>query len=184
MKGTLQGWGLTLGMIVFATSLAPTVRGGCGNEIESLRPYQFVQATSHSASFRLVSDDDRPSIVGMWSVKLTVGGNLIDFGYSVWHSDGTEFLNSGGRAPATQNFCLGVWKQTGPFTYKLNHLALSYDLSGNLNAHVNIRENITLGHDGNTFSGTFTIDVYDPNTGTTLLQHVAGDITGSRVTVN
>jgi hypothetical protein len=48
-------------------------------------------------------------------------------GFSQWHSDGTEILNSS-RPPATSNFCLGVWEKTGPFAYKLNHFALSSDL--------------------------------------------------------
>jgi hypothetical protein len=122
------------------------------------------------------------SIVGMWAVKFVSGGKQIDFGYSVWHSDGTEFLNSGGRAPATQNYCLGVWTQTGAQTYRLNHLALSYDTSGNLNGRAQIRENVRLASDGLSFSGPFTIDVFDPKTGTTRLQHVAGTITGKRVT--
>src|SRR5580704_2977875 len=37
----------------------------------------------------------------------TVFGDL-QFGYAQFHSDGTEFYNSGGFAPATQNYCLGV----------------------------------------------------------------------------
>src|SRR3569833_3691939 len=93
-------------------------------------------------------------------------------------------MNSGGRAPATENFCLGVWEQTGPFSYKLNHFALSYDAgTGALNARVNIREEVVVDQKGSAFSGPFTIDVLDPNSGA-LLQHVAGRIVGRRVTVN
>jgi hypothetical protein len=123
------------------------------------------------------------SIVGMWSVSFFAGGDMIDFGYQVWHGDGTEFTNSGGRAPSTQNFCLGVWAQTGAFTYKLNHFALSYDPSGNFNARVNIKEDVVVDPKGNSFAGPFTIDVYDPKSGA-LLQHVGGRIVGQRVTVN
>ena len=53
------------------------------------------------------------SIVGMWSFNMTPTAGPGDFGYQQWHSDGTELMNSGGRAPATQNFCMGVWRQTG-----------------------------------------------------------------------
>jgi hypothetical protein len=123
------------------------------------------------------------SIVGMWSVQFFVGTQMIDFGYAQWHSDGTEIMNSGGRAPVTQNFCLGVWAQTGHAKYKLNHWALSYDTSGRLNARVNIREEVTVEDDGQMYSGPFTIDVYDPTNGTNL-QHVAGRVTGKRMTVN
>jgi len=72
-------------------------------------------------------------IVGMWKItELSMGntthvppipdGTQIDFGYAQWHSDGTEFYNSGGFAPATQNYCLGVWLQTGNCRYQVNHL--------------------------------------------------------------
>ena len=52
-------------------------------------------------------------------------------------------MNSGGRSPATQNFCLGVWARTGFASYQLNHFALSYDLTtGVLNGKVQIQETI------------------------------------------
>ena len=69
-------------------------------------------------------------MVGMWAIKFVSQGARTDFGYTVWHSDGTEFLNSGGRAPATQNYCAGVWKQTGWYSHKLKHYALGYDPPG------------------------------------------------------
>jgi hypothetical protein len=130
--------------------------------------------------------DGGNSIVGLWKVSFTAtdGSGYTDFGYSQWHGDGTELLNSGSHAPATQNYCLGVWQQTGDRTYKLNHFALSYDFtSGVLNGKVNIREQVTLGPHGNRYSGTFTIDVYDP-TGTTVVNHVTGNIVGKRITVD
>jgi hypothetical protein len=68
------------------------------------------------------------------------------------------------RKPATQNFCLGVWKKNGSSTYKLNHLALSYDDAGNPNGTANIHEDVTVDNSGDTFTGTFAIDVFDPPT--------------------
>ena len=78
--------------------------------------------------------DDRriPSIVGMWHVVFTAqtqngeaipvpGGAVIDNSVVVWHSDGTEIMNSS-RSAQDGNFCLGVWKQTGYRTYLLNHI--------------------------------------------------------------
>lgn len=120
------------------------------------------------------------SIVGMWSFKQTAGGALVDFGFQQWHSDGTEFMNSGGRAPATQNYCLGVWSQSSPGHYHLNHLAISYDNSGNHNANVTITEDVALAPGGMTYSGTFSIDVRDPSSNA-LLQHVAGQVTAERI---
>jgi hypothetical protein len=55
----------------------------------------------------------------MWRFTMTVPGPngatiVIDDGYSQWHADGTEIMNSGAHAPNTSNFCLGVWAQIGP----------------------------------------------------------------------
>jgi len=130
--------------------------------------------------------DDR--IVGFWSVKFLSEGNpgipdgtVIDNAFVQWHSDGTEIMNSS-RPPATSNFCLGVWQKSGPFSYELNHFALSSDLSGNLVGPAQIREDITLNQKADRYEGTFTIDQYDISGN--LLVHVAGRITATRITVN
>jgi hypothetical protein len=169
---------LLVGTVALASvaAFAPAAIAGCG--FDAVKQPASWQVTPSS-----YVPNAAPPIVGMWSVSFLSGGNMIDFGYQVWHSDGTEFTNSGGRAPVTQNFCLGVWEQTGPFTFKLNHFALSYDTTGTLNGKVNIKENVIVAPKGNSFAGPFTIDVYDPKTGM-LLQHVAGNIIGQRVTVN
>jgi len=123
------------------------------------------------------------SIVGMWSFRQTAGTQLVDFGYQQWHSDGTELMNSGGRAPATENFCMGTWKLTSPGHYHLNHLALSYDTSGALNAKVTIKEDVSLAATGMSYAGTFSIDVLNPTTDA-VLQHVAGQVTAQRILPN
>jgi hypothetical protein len=65
----------------------------------------------------------------------------------------------------------------------LNHFALSYDLTTqNLTAYVNIREQLTLSPSGDSYSGTFTIDVYDPKGN--HVDHIAGNATGQRITVD
>ena len=182
MRYIVPGVTLSLGAIVLATVLAPAANAGCGPELLkqnsswSLRP-------DHSSPALQLASLTSPSIVGMWEVTFTSKGKPFDFGYSIWNSDGTEFLNSGARAPSTQNYCLGVWKQTKPDTYSLNHLALSYDTSGKLNARVRIREEVKLSANGNSYSGVFAIDAFDAATGKTQLQHVAGAIKGKRVTL-
>jgi len=119
-------------------------------------------------------------IIGMWSFTMTAGGGTVDFGYTQWHDDGTELMNSGGRAPASENFCMGVWRRTGPSHFHLNHFALSYDSNGVLNAKVNIKEDVIVDRGGSSYSGPFTLDVYDPKSGA-LLQHIAGQVTAQRV---
>ena len=175
MKASLLG----LAALGLAAAAAPSAWAGCGDG--AVRPASW-SSTPNADLLTLVADQGDSAIVGMWSMQMVAGGTRIDFGYQQFHSDGTEIMNSGGRAPATENFCLGVWAKTGAHTYHLNHFALSYDNSGALNAKVNIKEDVTVRQQ-NTFSGPFTIDVYDPNSGA-LLQHVAGQVTAQRVPLN
>lgn len=124
------------------------------------------------------------SIVGMWSFKMAPTAGPGDSGYQQWHSDGTELMNSAGRSPSSENFCMGVWRQVAPSRYHLNHFALSYDpTSGMLNARVNIKEDVTVSPNGTSFAGTFTLDVYDPS-GATAVAHQGGQVTGQRVPAN
>jgi hypothetical protein len=143
------------------------------------------------ASFSLFSDHDRDSddgIVGFWKVKFVAkdsapipDGTVVDAGFSQWHSDGTEILNSS-RPPATSNFCLGVWQRSGRSHYKLNHFALSSDLGGKLIGPARIQEDVFLDHRGDSYSGTFTIDQYDLSG--KLLAHVQGEISATRIRVD
>ncbi len=122
-----------------------------------------------------------PTIVGFWHSTFTAGDTVIDDGFAAWHIDGTEILNSL-RDPRTGNFCMGTWQQTGPLTYKLNHFGLAWDGNGNFVGPANIQESVTLSRDGKSYSGTFTIDQYD--TSGDDLAHLAGSVSGTRITVN
>lgn len=175
----------------------------CGFPIDFTRtldaPQEFIGSLEPAPwslrpeAFRADIPEDA-SIVGMWKFTFISQGNLthnppipdgvmLDFGYTLWHGDGTEFTNSGGRAPVTQNFCLGVWRRAARNTFQLNHFAFSYDAAtGALNARVNIREEVIVAPDGNSYAGTFTIDVYAPNG--SHVDHVGGKVTGQRLTVD
>jgi hypothetical protein len=175
LRATVRASGLAL-FGFGALSIASGAWACGGDALAHPASYQGGQSASlfHRADF------DLHSIVGMWSFTQTVGGQLADFGFQQWHSDGTEFMNSGTRPPATQNFCMGVYKQTAPGHYHLNHLAISYDSSGHHNGNVTIKEDVVLAPGGMSYSGTFMIDVRDPDSNA-LLQHVAGQLTAQRV---
>jgi hypothetical protein len=168
------------------------------------------------AAYRADDDDHgegQKSIVGMWHVHLVSGsvsgatgvpvpppGVEIDAGFQQWHSDGTEMLNSG-RPAANSNFCMGVWEQVGPRTYRLNHFAISYTQgpapnaesgpSNSLVGPTSIVEEVTVSPDGKTFTGTFTITDYKetdpPNSSApkiTWQDTISGHVTGTRIDVN
>jgi hypothetical protein len=128
-------------------------------------------------------------IVGLWHVKFISEGSEgipdgteIDAGYEEWHSDGTEILNSGGHAPITSNFCLGVWEKVEHSRYKLNHLAIAWDATGeHLVGPGTIHAEVTVHPDHDHFSGTFTNDLYDESGN--RLAHAVGKVTGVRIKV-
>lgn len=176
----------TFGGAVIATLLAPYASAGCG-EIP-VRPSAGILRPS--SQFVLVSDNEPAgaAVVGFWKITFVSqnntgipDGTVLDAGYAQWHSDGTEIMNSS-RPPATQSFCLGVWKKIGPSTFKLNHFALSFDLSGNPAGGSNIREEVTVDHGGNKYTGTFAIDVFDNNG--IHVRRIAGLVTGERITAD
>ena len=196
-RSVLKTAATTLGLALCATIFIQTARADCGSYTsldQKPLPAPAQRPLLRAIAYRLTTpavaardDDNDAAIVGMWKVQFvsegTNGipdGTMIDSAYAQWHSDGTEIMNSG-RPPITSSFCLGVWKKTGESTYKLNHFALSWDPSGTVFVGpANIRENVTLNAQGNSFSGTFTIDQFDTNGNT--LAHIVGKITAQRVT--
>jgi hypothetical protein len=202
MKAISRVMTITLGAGVLCTMFVSQASAGCGDLSNLQGPFVFASTSTHlraaassaQAESALARGFSNASIVGLWNVQFVSQGNtghnpsipdgaVIDWGFNQWHSDGTELLNSGGHAANTGNFCMGVWGQTGFLTFELNHFALSYDsTSGALANVVNIREQATLSPSGDSYGGTFTIDVYDPNG--SHVDHVAGTITGTRVTVD
>jgi hypothetical protein len=127
-------------------------------------------------------------IVGFWKASFVSEGSsgipdgtVVDSPFVQWHSDGTEIMNSS-RVPQTGSFCMGIWHRTGNLTYELNHFALAFDTSNNFVGPAQIHEQITLDKKGNTYSGTFTIDQYNPSG--TLLAELKGNVTATRITVD
>jgi hypothetical protein len=212
MRRKFSVFAMALGVIALGTIFAPVARAGCGSlsglqSKGSVKPSAFLLGAGQTPEWGF----GEASIVGLWRVKVVSVGNQafglpdgteLDQGYSSWHSDGTEILNSG-RDPSTGNFCLGTWKQVGRSTFKLNHYALNWtgltvDAKGNvvldptdptktrplntLNGPTNIREEVTLDANKNTFEGTFTVENFDQN-GKSIIQ-LKGKITGVRLTVD
>lgn len=143
-------------------------------------------------------------IIGLWRFSLVSDGTaypapipygaIVDFGTTQWHSDGTEIMFSGSRPPSTGDVCMGVWKKTGPNTYKLKHIALAW-ISADTPPPLGprspavfvgpaiITELVTLDRSRNSFEGSFTIDQYAQDE-TTLLEHVAGRVKATRISVD
>ena len=114
-------------------------------------------------------------------IEFNVGAQTIQEAYQLWNFGGTEVHNPN-VDPRTGNVCLGVWKRTNSVgTFKLAHRVWNYDASGTFLGSINLSETITLGQGGNTHTGTFTLDFYDPSGN--FLFEVAGNVTGERISV-
>jgi hypothetical protein len=160
----------------------------------STNPLELVTSARLARELSNAASGKSPSIVGMWSFQFISMGNTtrnpsipdgtqINFGYTQFHSDQTEILNAGARSPAQENFCLGVWQQTGNFTYQVNHFALNYDAAtGTLLGRILVIETITVSPGGTALSGTFVETVFDTKGNET--DHLTGQVTAQRITVD
>jgi hypothetical protein len=134
----------------------------------------------HGARLILISNeqDELPAIVGFWTFEWRAkadpaipndnpgipDGALLDFGLTLWHADGTEVTNSGGRTPAVGDVCMGAWKQVGPSTFRLTHLALGYGppqgpVMGYQGLAV-LEMQVKVDSGGHTYHGNFTLTQY------------------------
>lgn len=118
------------------------------------------------------------SIVGLWHIRFLVGDQQIQEAYQIWNTGGTEVHNPN-VDPRQGNVCLGAWKEAAPQTFKLTHRVWLYDTSGNFQGIGVLTEALTLADKGNTHSGSFTLDFYDPSGN--FLFSVPGNVVGERI---
>jgi hypothetical protein len=120
-------------------------------------------------------------MVGLWQIQFMIGDQTIQEAYQLWNAGGTEVHNPN-VDPRGGNVCLGVWKHTSHGTFKLAHRVWSYDTNGNFLGTVHLSETVTVGQGGNTHSGSFTLDIYDPSGN--FVTEVTGNVTGERISVD
>jgi hypothetical protein len=189
----------TLGLVLLTAAALPVAKGGCGDISGFYGPYDFPAPAAYAQAAQkeaATAGDNRgaASIVGMWKFQVVSTGNTshnppipdgasIDSGYSQWHSDGNEFSTSAPHSPASGNICLGVWTNTAPRAFELNHFALNFDpTSGAWTGTVNIHQDVTISPGGTMYIGSYIIDVYD--TKGTHLDHIVGQVTATRITLD
>lgn len=157
-------------------------------------PVQAMEPIAGLYEFTLISEGT-PGITN---------GTVVDHGYSVWHADGSEVMNSG-RPAGDSNFCLGTWAQTGKQSYALNHYTLSwfqtasgspdtgapplppgalYYVNNEFAGPGNISETIKLAKDHQSYMGTFTITQYDRSGNVVPGFPITGNAYGTRLTID
>jgi hypothetical protein len=121
------------------------------------------------------------SIVGLWYVNYTSGGEPLYESFDQWHSDGTELENPN-LAPATGPLCVGVWTKVGPRTFQLHHVGWNFDMNGNSLGSFTLDETNIVDRHGKTYQGTFDLKFYDVDGN--LVGEVTGTQAATRITVN
>jgi hypothetical protein len=170
--------------IVVVVGLGAQASASCGDSLVAMAATAASVHTQSSPQLTSAAPTSASpttsSIVGLWQIQFLVGGQTIQEAYQAWNVGGTEIHNPN-VDPRTGSVCLGVWKKVAPRGYKLSHNVYSYDTNGNFQGKIHLSETLTLGDDGNTHSGSFALDFYDPNGNFEF--EVAGDVAAQRVSV-
>ena len=183
MKAMNLNFAKCVACIVLAAGLSASALASCG---DSLSAMAAGAASIHSQSNPLQPDSTSSgdkagkTMVGLWHIQFTVGGQTIQEAYQLWNAGGTEVHNPN-VDPRGGSVCLGVWKHGPHGTFKLTHRVWNYDTNGNFMGTIHLSETLTLGHHGTTHSGSFTLDFYDPSG--TFLFEVNGNVVGERISV-
>ena len=205
MRATYLKLMACVGAATLAFAVVPGAAAQCGLPNKVVKPANWSPYGVVHPTLLRVDDDDQgnrePSIVGMWHVIFTAtqenggpiptpsGTLVVDNALSVWHSDGTEIMNSV-RPAQDGNFCLGVWRHNpGKGAYHLNHIPWQGNIwdptapAGTIGPPqdgVQIIEDVVVDPNGKSYSGTFSITAYD-STGTVYVVFT-GNLAATRVT--
>jgi hypothetical protein len=169
--------------IVLVLGLSASAMASCADSFVALAagvasPSRPMQQESQV----FASNGVNSSIVGLWHVEFAVGGQTIQEAYQLWNAGGTEVHNPN-VDPRSGTVCLGAWKYTAATgVYKLAHRVWNYDTNGNFMGTIHLSEELTLSDGGNTLSGSFKSDFYDP--AGKFLTEAAGSVTGKRISVD
>ena len=173
--------------MVLVLGLGANAWASCGDSLVAMAAAASVHTQSNSQSGPMqagpASSSDsavHPSIVGLWYTRFIVGDQTIQEAFQAWNTGGTEIHNPN-VDPRTGNVCMGTWKKVAPQTYKLAHRVWMYDANGGFQGTIHLSEVLSLGDKGNTHSGSFTLDFYDPNGN--FLFEVAGNVAAERISV-
>jgi hypothetical protein len=117
------------------------------------------------------------SIVGLWKVDYTAGGNPVYSGLEQWHSDGLEW-EFADIPTFSGDVCMGVWSGHGR-KVSLYHTGWTFDSNGLPNGTMVLTHEDKVAKDGESFSGTFDLKFFDSDGN--LVNEVSGEDNGTRI---
>lgn len=168
---------------VLLIGLQASAFASCGDTLASMAAGAVVVLhQSHPIAGGLQSPQPQTSksIVGLWHIEFTAGGQTIQEAYQMWNAHGTEVHNPN-VDPRGGTVCLGVWKQAKG-TYTLAHRVWNYDTNGGFMGTIHLSESVTVSADGKSQSGSFALDFYDAAGNFEF--EVPGTVTGERISVD
>jgi hypothetical protein len=134
-------------------------------------------------------DDSGPLMTGLWKTVFKLSdGSVVNVGFNMWHSDGTEWALDSAVPPALGDVCLGVWEHSGPRTFDTIHSNFNVDPTGTTIVSIfEERLHVTLSANGDSWAGSFTWDCFTFS-GTRIVDPangcgIGGTATGARIKV-
>jgi hypothetical protein len=176
-------------LLVLITGGSATAAAQCGNSLNEMaaaaaaaRGRASVTQVTPKPVFSIASDSAaNTKIVGLWHIRFKIGDQTIQEAFQIWNEGGTEVHNPN-VDPRAGNVCLGTWEKMSQQSFKLNHRVWNYDINGNYMGTIHLTETVTIGSDGATHNGTFSLAFYDPDGN--FLMEVPGDVVAERITVD
>ena len=174
-------------VVAFLTTFAGEAEAACFTGVKGqplVNPLQLAARTGVTAADN--QDQNDASIVGLWNTQFLLGDgpDLFDESFQQFQSGGTEMMLSRGLPPVLGNVCVGVWKQTGPRTFKLKHTAWNWNLDGSFVGIFVMEATLKLDRRGASYTGTWSADNLTPSGEPIPGEHFEGIVRGTRITVD
>lgn len=176
-------------LLVLIIGGGATATAQCGNSLNEMAAAaaaargraSVTQVTPKPEFLSAIDSAANTKIVGLWHIRFLVGDQTIQEAFQIWNEGGTEVHNPN-VDPRAGNVCLGTWEKMPQQTFKLNHRVWNYDINGNYRGTIHLTETVTIGSDGATHNGTFSLAFYDPDGN--FMMEVPGDVVAERITVD
>jgi len=162
---------------------AAVASASCGDSLAAMASGKAVVSSAASKQLGTASTTNKifsSSVVGLWDIQFIVDGQTIQEAFQNWNFGGTEVHNPN-VDPRSGNICLGTWLPISGGGFKLAHRVWNYDTNGNFLGTIHLSETVYLSDRGNTQTGSFKLDFYDPSGN--FETEVAGNVTGQRIHV-
>jgi len=167
---------------LLAIGLSASAVATCGDSLAGMASGKAIVSSplSKQLAAEAKSNNLFSSIVGLWDVQFVVEGQTIQEAFQNWNFGGTEVHNPN-VDPRGGDVCLGTWVPIRGGGFKLAHRVWNYDTNGNFLGTIHLSETVYLSNHGNTQTGSFKMDFYDP--AGNFENEVAGNVTGQRIQV-